>query len=209
MQESEADYGNQTLVAAPALNLAKPHFIYREAPWIEALLRAGLVASGVLLVVLAWRSATTAPLAFTSLFVVGAGTMIYGAIYLRSRHSPNFICTADGLYFPDRQHFSRSPRLWLFVPWKNVVEYRVRRMLDETSSRGLMLAIRATADEERAFFRASDLHRLSALHRAPADQLVLVGFSTFLPRPETVREALQRFEAGAGNAVGHEPLTWP
>lgn len=196
MQATETDNGNQVLVALPALNLAGTHFIYREAPWIEALIRAVLAACGVLLIVLAWRSAAQAPLAFASLFVGGAGTMIYGAIYLHSRHSLNFVCTGDGLFFPERRGLAGPPRLWLFVPWKNVLEYRVQRMLDETSSRGVMLAIHATAYEEATFFAGHQIFRFSAL-RPPHATAVRVGFSTFLPRPETVVAQLRRFEAGA------------
>jgi hypothetical protein len=198
MQTCEPGTGNQTLVALPALTLAGEQFVYREAPWIEALIRASLAGCGVLLVVVAWRAGATLPLAFATLSAVGAGTMIYGAIYLHTRRALNFICTTDGLYFPERRPLTRAPRLWLFVPWKNVLDYRVQRMFDETSSRGVMLAIDANTDETQAFLTDHRVFNLSALRHPATGRAVLIGYSTFMPGPQSVVAQLRRFETGAG-----------
>lgn len=167
---------------------------------------AALAALGVGLEFLAVRATLNAPLALNSLFAAGAGLLVFGAIYQHSKDAINFVCSRDGLYFPELNHFSRRPGRWLFVPWKNVVEYRVQRMLDETSSLGIVLVVLASRDEEKDFLCGHRIFNLSALSDHHARDAVRIGFSAFRPGPQEVLRQLQTYEAMPGSVDQAEQL---
>lgn len=205
MHAIESASGNQ-VVDQPRF-AAGEHFVYREARWVDNLLRGVLVLFGFGLVALAGLAAARSPTLFSALCLLGAGTLIYGATCLRrTDDSTLLVATPAGLYFPECRLFGRRPGTWLFVPWRNVLDYRAQLMLDETSRQGLVLSLRADRDENLRFFAGlgvfSPLAHASA--RAPCD--VLIGYSTFLPGPHAVVARLREFELSgrAGTEHAHD-----
>lgn len=195
---------NQTLDALPDSLMAETSFVFRESPWIALPIRAALVMTGAGLGFLAVRAFLNAPLALHSLFAAAAGLLVFAAIFQQTKDSINFICDHDGLYFPELNRFSRRSSRWLFVPWQNILEYRVQRMLDETSSLGVVLVILANRDEESAFLSGCQIFNLSALRDRHARHAVRVGFSTFRPSPQEVLFQLQSYEVMPGVADRQE-----
>jgi hypothetical protein len=187
--------GNQLLMRQPDPAELGDHYLYRESPWIDRLIRGSFAVIGVALGLLAVLAATNTIATNHSIIMVIAGALVCAAIYLRNADPINFICARSGLYFPEFSNLSRTPGRWLHVPWKNVREYRAQRMLDETSSRGILLAISASPEEERSFFSGRTVFKLSALRHLHGEKIVQVGYSTFLPRPEEVLAQLRSHEA--------------
>lgn len=204
--QTSATCGNRTIDARPDSATAETTFVYRESPWIALPIGAALAAIGFGLAFLAVRAFLNEPLAFSSLFAAGAGLLVFGAIYQHAKDSINFICGRDGLYFPELNRFSRRPGRWLFVPWKNILDYRVQRMLDETSSQGIVLVILANRDEEKAFLCGHRIFNLSALRDRHAGHAVRIGFSTFRPSPQEILRQLQTYEAMPKGADRPEEL---
>lgn len=190
-----ATSGNRTIDALPGPATAETTYVYREAPWIALPIRVALAAIGLGLAFLAVRGFLNEPLAFDALFAAGSGLLVFGAIYRHAKDPINFICGRDGLYFPELSRVSRRPGRWLFVPWKNILDYRVQRMLDETSSLGIVLVILANRDEETVFLRGHRIFNLAALRDRHAAHAVRIGFSTFRPSPQEILRQLQTYEA--------------
>ena len=186
------DKPNQMLDRHPGLT--EKHFVYREAPWIDGLLVGVLVIAVNLLGLIAVQSLSAEKHLLGALFTVGAGLMLYGALNLYTNRAAKFICSAAGIYFPAHQRFSRTDHRWLFVPWENIQEYRVQRMLDETSSHGLILSIRDTSKENRQFLRHRRTFSLNVLNPAPTEDCLQVCFSSVSPHPVKVLTQLRKYD---------------
>lgn len=195
MQSAVSTLDNTTVAALPETVFTGPTYSYRESPWVTLLLRAVLAASGGLSAHFLLRSALAGPLMPTAALALTALAISFLALTICRDGPPHFIRTPSGVYFPETKNLWRQPGRWLLVPWNNVIDYRIQPMLDETSSQGVMLAIRATPDEERRYFSGHRLFKLSALLNRHRDDTVLVGYTTFLPRPDEVLYQLRRFEA--------------
>lgn len=194
MQPRESENGNQVYPDLP--ELAEPHFVYREARWVDYGLRGLFVLMGVGLLYLAVIMLSKN--GFTWLMaacLLAAVTFIVGAIQLRrTDDSICFIVTRAGLFFPENKLFARRSGLWLFVPWRNVLEYHVQLLFDETSTRGIAMAVVANSSEEKWFFSGRRIYG-AAVQRSPVQsRTILVGFSTFLPRPEDVLLKLRTYD---------------
>lgn len=182
-------------------------FAYREAPAVEYAVRTLVLACGILIAVLAPFATNVESVAGTLLPYVAAIGMILLAI--RPRHADQatlFVCDAMGLYFPARNRAHGQPSSWLFIPWTNVVDYRLQPMLDETSGPGLALSLIVSGEEEQAFFSRHRLFRLGERHPDPSLRTIVVGFPAFLPRPTDVLPQLRRFERTHWQELAFEPV---
>lgn len=193
---NEPSLSNQVLAQLPSP--LGPHFVYREARWIAAAGRLLSVAVGLALAAAAMVSAGQAPWLFTLLFVLGAATLVLGPFYLRTAGATHFVATPQGLFFPEAGRFLGRGDRWLLVPWRNVLDYRVRRLLDETSRQGVVLELAATGDEAARFLDHRSVSVFSGAAGGRRDgPRVEVGYSTFLPSPEDVVAELRRHDGAA------------
>ena len=212
MTTTARNHDNKVFDVLPAL--PDGHFVYREAPWIDFFLRGALAVFAVVILYLAAFSAFKVSPGFTVLALIGAATLFYIVVVMRSPDgATHFICTHAGLYFPESRLFNRSAPSWLFVPWNNVQDYAVQLLLDETSSRGLVLTLRVSRAEERAYFAGHKVFRISPPHPDDAVRSILVGYSSLVPRPRDVLvqlrtyDSLQRHdEVDAPGSVARMPL---
>lgn len=193
MHSSETTFGNRILATLP--DHPGSHFIYREARWVDLAVRSFVAALGIGLAVAATVSLGKAPLAFPLLFLAGAAMLLFGAFFLRTAGATLFVCSPAGLYFPAMTLFARHPECWLLVPWQNVLDYRVQRLLDETSSLGVVLTVAASPDEEAVFLAQRSVLTVPPVIVRRAERLASLGYATFLPRPDAVIVELRRYDA--------------
>ena len=169
-------------------------FIYREAPWISMLMTIGLASLGGMMGYLSGTAAMSELIMQSTLFALCSILLIYGAIFTHSNESTKFICTHNGIYFPEIKRFSRPKTAFLLVPWHNILEYQVQRMFDETSSHGLVMTI-LVRPEDRAFLEHRGMFRLPAPSPAHQGEAILICFSSFSPRPIEVLAQLRKYDS--------------
>lgn len=192
MQVTRPAITNQVLETYPPA--ADEQFVYREAPWISALMTIGMVCLGGVMGYLSGTAAITELMMQSTLFALCSILFIYGAIYTHSNESKKFICTHDGIFFPEFKRFSRAKTKFLHVPWHNVLEYQIQRMFDETSSHGLVMTI-LVRPEDRAFLEHRGMFRLPAPGPAAQGEAILICFSSFNPRPIDVLAQLRKYDS--------------
>ena len=177
--------------------LQSNHYIYREARWVNLVLVGAITCFAFGIVALAVVSMAKVHPLLTALAFVGAATLAYFILFLRSTDNAiNFVATETGLYFPERKFFKRTAETWLFVPWKNVIDYRVQLLFDETSSRGLVFELVATREEESRYFTGCRMFRQAAAQYPKGrPHTILIGYSTFLPRPRNALVSIRKLDA--------------
>ncbi len=172
-------------------------YVYREAPWVSLLLLGTLSCIAFGIAYVAVISAFKVHPLFTVIAFIGFGTLVYAISFLHSADKAiNFVASSTGLYFPERKLFKRTSESWLFVPWRNVLDYRVQLLFDETSSRGLVLELVASREEETRYFVECRMFRpAGARHSSGMLNSVMVGYSTFMPRPRDVLVQLRKLDS--------------
>ena len=191
MQETTTPLGNRFLSQLPA-DLGEG-FEFREAPWIVMLMTAGLVITAGIMFMLGLEAITRDHWLASALLCSGAGLTIFMAFHVRAHESSKFICTRDGLFFPEFRRFSKNGAGCLHVPWHNVLDYQVQRLLDETSSHGLVMALLA-GDEEGRFLQHRSTFRLPASAWGNRQSTLRICFSSILPGPIDVLFQLRKFD---------------
>ena len=194
MTTTARDHGNKVLDGLP--EFSGEIFVYREAPWIDFMLRGAMAVFAVAILYLAIVTAFKVGMGFTLLALISAVTLFYVVAVMRSPdRAIHFICTRDGLYFPESSLFKRVAPSWLFVPWRNVQDYGVQLLLDETSSRGLVLSLRVAREEEHTYFAGHKVFRITAPLQFESIRSILIGYSSLVPRPRDVLVELRKFDS--------------
>lgn len=171
-------------------------FVYRETWWIQWLFATVLALIGFGLIISAFSSVIAGIVLSGLICMIGMAVVAYAGIYLRQAgKSVNFICARDGIFFPENKKLLRRGEAWLFVPWQNILDYRVQLLFDETSSRGLVLTIAVNHDEQARFFAKGCLFNLPAQGQKPVRRNIQVGYATFLPQPNYVLAMMRSYDS--------------
>lgn len=184
---------NVALSALPVMT--GKYFAYREASWVSWGIRLILVTFAAGLVYLVMYSSAEIHVLASLACLFGAASLLLAAYAMPgSDTSALFVCGPEGIYFPERKFFSQFPASWLLVPWRNILDYRVQLLLDETSSRGVVIALFATSEEERIYFASHKVYGVANSGRSDDLRVIQVGYTTFLPRPTNVLAELRRLD---------------
>lgn len=193
MPSKESEHNNRVHPVLP--EIGEECFVYRETWWVHCLFAAMLGLIGTGLVVLAFSPMVAGAILSGLACLVGVAIIVYAVVYLRhARKSANFICAHAGLFFPESKKFLCPGAAWLFVPWENILDYRVQLLFDETSSRGLVLTITVERDEQVRFFAGQCLFNLAGQEKSPTRRNIQVGYATFLPQPGQVLAKLRSYD---------------
>ena len=150
------------------------HFVYRLPRWLVHLLRAFSGIAGITTALIAIQHWGDMPVQFRALTCLLVPAFFYFATTRRTgnRHV-HLLADEQGMFFPGGDK-------WLFVPWANISNIRVVKIMDGNASTGVAFNLRLSPQEEFEFFQN---HLKPADHLNSRGRLLAVGYVNWPPSP--------------------------
>ena len=157
------------------------HFVYRPPRWYLNLVRTLAAAAGITAALAAIHSWDAMPLPFRSLACVLVPVFFYFAT-TRKIADPKIQFLADerGMFFP-------ASGRWLFIPWANVSDIRVAKMMNGEDSTGVAFNLALSPHEQREFFPN---YLMPHDHLKSRGGPLAVGYVSYPPLPKALKAIL-------------------
>ena len=157
------------------------HFVYRPPRWYLNLVRVLAAVAGITAALVAIQSWDAMPLPFRSLVCVLVPAFFYFATSRQiSDPKIKFLADEQGMFFP-------ASTRWLFIPWANVSDIRVAKIMNGEGSTGVAFNLALSPHEQREFFPN---YLMPHDHLKSRGGPLAVGYVSYPPLPKTLKAIL-------------------
>jgi hypothetical protein len=177
---------NQILSEVP--NVSSHYYAPCAPKWLNYIVRTLFILAGIIITVLSISDWDTMPLGFRILVCVLVPAFFLIALYSKIwTQQPYFLANHSGMYFRPSGSLviGQAPRkLWLFVPWKNISNIRVAKIMSGDTSKGAAFDVKASHEEVAEFFHHYGYPEDK--NQSQVNGMAVVFYDNYPPSPSTI-----------------------